>query len=193
MMQIRFHTFTLLAAAVLALAGLSSAASAAESSPTQDAPYAAQATSLGLTPAQADRLQARVGREVQKTGGTQVAVNEVRYDGGATVLTLPGQKRARPLSTGLTAGRTINRCPSGYFCTYTESDYKGSMHMLYHCNTYYATPYAWESYVNNQTEGVKARFYYGHEFYGFSRAAVSSEPYFPLGNEITSVMPCYHP
>lgn len=192
-MKLRFSAITALAAVALVLAGMRGVASATTRVHAEPPPYAAQAKSLGLTTTQADQLQARVEREVRQTGGTQVAVNEVRYNGGATVLTLPGQTRALPLTTNRSARGTLHRCPPGYFCTYTESDYQGNMHELLRCNTYYATPYIWESYMNNQTAGVRARFYYGHEFYGFSRAAVSSEPWVPEGHFITSVMPCYHP
>ncbi|SDS76026.1 peptidase inhibitor family I36 protein [Microlunatus soli] len=190
-MKFRFSAITVLAAAVLALVGMGSTASAVPRDHADPTSYAAQARSLGLTTGQADQLQARVDREARQTGGRQVAVNEVQYDGGATVLTLPGQKYARSLGSVTPASGTLHRCPPGYFCIYTAVNYQGNMHMLYHCNTYYLTPYVWASYLNNQTAGVKARYYAGHTFYGFSRAAVSSEPAAPEGDTVTSIMPCY--
>jgi hypothetical protein len=195
MMQIRFHTLSVLVAAVLALTGMGGVAGAAGDSSAHHAPFAAQARSLGLTSAEADRLQARVDREVRHTGGTQVAANEVRYDGGATVLTLPGERIARPLTTdrSSSARPTAHRCPYYYFCWYDGRDYTGSMHLTKTCNVYYKVPQASiASYYNNQTTGTQARFYdWFGDYMQSSRPAPASEPApWPDSWEISSILAC---
>lgn len=60
----------------------------------------AQVEANDLTPAQARSLQARVDRVVARTDGTQVAINQVVWDGGDTLIPLPGEERARTRRRG---------------------------------------------------------------------------------------------
>lgn len=166
-----------------------------------DAPFAAQARSLGLTAAQARGLQSQVQAEVARTGGTQVAVNEVRFDGGATVFPLPGESTARVLtapahqastnSAAAASHPTMYRCPYLYFCTYTRPGFRGSMHMLIKCGFYYEVNYDVYSYVNNQTKGTAARFYDAYKHYFVSSGdAYKDVDYMDLSPRIRSILPC---
>lgn len=167
------------------------AASATQPSPSPDARFAAQADSLGITHAQAQRLQGKVDREVRRTHGAQVELNEVHWDGGNTVFVLPGETRARHLDAVTdTARGTHYRCPYLYFCTYTAQHYAGTMHELYRCR-YYDTHYQINGYVNNQTTGKRARFYdYKGHFWAWSKAAYWPRPYFYDGGRVWSIKPC---
>ena len=121
--------------ALLAPAGVSAAA--ADASPS---PYAAQAHSLGLTPAERRSMQARVDQEIRSHGGKQTAVNEVQNDGVTTVLTLPGENIARPLSKDISTPKawrpTAHRCEYLYFCWYDGRSYTGNMHKSKTCGIY---------------------------------------------------------
>jgi hypothetical protein len=55
-----------------------------------DARLRAQIEANELSPRQARSLQARVDRVIDRTGGTQVAINQVVWDGGDTLVPLPG-------------------------------------------------------------------------------------------------------
>lgn len=169
------------------------AASATQPSPSPDARFAAQADSLGITHAQAQRLQGKVDREVRRTHGAQVELNEVHWDGGNTVFVLPGETRARHLDAFTDAtsrGSTHYRCPYLNFCYYTKHGYHGTMHELLHCR-YYGTPYPIMSYVNNQTTGKRARFYDSDgDFWAWSKAAYWARPYFYDGGKVWSIKPC---
>lgn len=116
--------------------------------------FAGQARAAGLSTAQTDALQATVDREVAATGGKQVAANEVEWNGGKTVLPVPGESSVRSLSA---ARGSMYRCPYQYMCVYTGARFAGTMHMFYHCREY-STPYSIHSWVNNQSKGTKAVF-----------------------------------
>ncbi|MGH3314710.1 MAG: hypothetical protein ACRDO0_01070 [Nocardioidaceae bacterium] len=99
--------------AVAALVALTAAPAAAErewqppadSFTGQKAELRAQAVANDLSPEQARSLLARVDRVVARTRGTQVAINQVIWDGGDTLIPLPGGERAREL--GVTTSGTV--------------------------------------------------------------------------------------
>ncbi len=125
--------------------------------------FAARATAVGLTSAQARTLQDRVNAYIAKLGGTQVDVNKVRLNGGQVLLlTLPGEQRARDLSAPVAAQST--NCAYYYFCAYEFQNYVGDSINnqridMYDC-TYYGMPWGgYGSFKNNQTPGTVAKFY----------------------------------
>ncbi len=112
----------------------------------------------GLTAAQATTLQHRVDRVVTRTGGVQVAINRVVWEGGDTLVPLPGERRARELGASRLSQRgTIHGCKYLQFCTYTGDDYTGMLDRMQSC-TLHITHGWFRSYVNNQTRGTRARF-----------------------------------
>src|SRR5262245_13430975 len=80
----------------------------ADPSAAQKSEFQAQVEANDLSSEQARSLQARVDRVLVRTGGTQVAINQVAWDGGDTLIPLPGEKRAREL--GVTARGTVRGC-----------------------------------------------------------------------------------
>ena len=217
-MRSRIQVLVAVVAAVLAVIGLSGPANAGPVTADpgnrewitgvrdnargvrDNAAFAAQAASLGLSGAQSRELQSQVRAEVARTGGRQVAVNEVRFDGGATVFPLPGESTARVLTSpsgqatenSLAASHpTMYRCPYLYFCTYTRPGFRGTMHMLIKCDFYYAVNYDVYSYVNNQTKGTAARFYDAYKHYFVSSGdAYKDVDYMDLHPHIRSILPC---
>ncbi|TDO55475.1 hypothetical protein EV651_114171 [Kribbella sp. VKM Ac-2571] len=125
----------------------------AQAAGTKD-PFADQARTAGLSAAQARSLQNDVDREIAATGGRQVAANKVEWDGGGTVLPLPGEARVRDLTA---AGDTYYRCPYLSLCTFTGKGYGGTMHYMSACREY-AIPYIFASWINNQSSGLHAVF-----------------------------------
>ncbi|MFI5692031.1 peptidase inhibitor family I36 protein [Kribbella sp. NPDC051586] len=149
---------TLASAAALTVAAVAVSGSAqADQHPAAQHPgaqFAGQVRAAGLSADQASALQATVDREVAATGGKQVAANEVEWNGGKTVVPLPGESSVRNLAA---PRGTMYRCPYHYMCVYTGARFAGTMHMLYHCREY-ATPYTIQSWVNNQSKGTRAEF-----------------------------------
>jgi hypothetical protein len=106
---------------------------------------------LTVTPAMADD-----GAKA-RAGGTQVAINQVRWDGGDTLIPLPGETRARELGVAATAASPYG-CDPGQFCTYVNKNYTGMIDRMSSC-TSHKTHGLFVSYVNNQTRGTRARLY----------------------------------
>jgi hypothetical protein len=120
----------------------------------------AQARAQGLSSAQAATLQADVDRVVARTGGRQVAINQVVWDGGDTLVPLPGQRRARELNASESAGPTVYGCKYLQFCTYSSNHYTGMVDRVSSCTRHESHAF-FRSYVNNQTRGTRARFLRG--------------------------------
>jgi len=153
-------------AALVALAAAPAMARDARSAAT-DAQLRAQIEANDLSPRQARYLQARVDRVIARTDGTQVAINQVVWDGGDTLVPLPGERRARELGTGARAasdnslrglGRPDN-CHYYQFCTYYNRDYTGIESRMESCVLHIDRAGIFGSYWNNQTAGTRARFY----------------------------------
>jgi hypothetical protein len=132
-----------------------------------DARLRAQIEANELSPRQARSLQARVDRVIDRTGGTQVAINQVVWDGGDTLVPLPGERRARELGTAAHASsdrsarglRRPEACRYYQFCTYYNRDYTGIESRMVSCVLHIDRAGIFGSYWNNQTRGTRARFY----------------------------------
>lgn len=169
----------ILAAGTLALTLPIGANAAAQT--TAGRPFAAQARQAGLTGAQATVLQKRVNGYLAKfrTGhiaATQIAANEIRFKGGDLLLTLPGQKRVRNLTTAaksgtpvqVTSGSPVFGCPYFELCAFQRQGYTGDMISAYQCGVDVYIPWIgpalggpWGSWVNNQTLGTVGIFLLG--------------------------------
>jgi hypothetical protein len=132
-----------------------------------DAKLQAQIEANDLSPRQARYLQARVDRVIARTGGTQVAINQVVWDGGDTLVPLPGERRARELGTSARAAsersphglRGPDNCHYLQFCTYYHRNYTGIESRMVSCVLHEDRAGIFGSYINNQTRGTRARFY----------------------------------
>ena len=165
--------------------------------PSQEPPAAtaaqlrAQVEALDLAPAQATSLQARVDRVVARTGGTQVAINQVAWDGGDTLIPLPGEKRARELGATPKAG-TVHGCKYYQFCTYGKRNFTGMVDRVSSC-TWHISHGFFVAYVNNQTPGTRARFYnYYRRLIGTTPQAFYKDWQFgnDLGHDTHYIKPC---
>ncbi len=93
------------------------------------APAAANADPLSGS----DALQQRVDAVLAKfPGGTQIAPNEVSWDGGATILTRAGD------GTGIHPD-SVGSCATGDYCAYSGSGLSGSKISFSACDTTVST------------------------------------------------------
>jgi hypothetical protein len=150
-------------AALVALATAPAMAQDARSAAT-DAELRAQIEANDLSPRQARYLQARVDRVIARTDGTQVAINQVVWDGGDTLVPLPGERRARelgiaPRGFGAAAREPSDTCRYYQFCTYHTRDWHGIENRMQSCVLHHDRGGIFGSYRNNQTPGTRARFY----------------------------------
>jgi hypothetical protein len=151
------------AAALVALAAAQAMAYDARSAAT-DTQLRAQIEANDLSPRQARYLQARVDRVIARTDGTQVAINQVVWDGGDTLVPLPGERGTRELGTAARGFGTAAREPSDtcryyQFCTYHTRDWHGIENRMQSCVLHNDRGGIFGSYRNNQTPGTRARFY----------------------------------
>lgn len=116
-----------------------------------------QHSGRNLSPEQTRTLQVRVDRVIARTGGTQVAINQVAWDGGDSLIPLPGEKPAHELGVTPSA-RTVNGCEYYQFCTYGNTNFTGMVDRMQSC-VLHDTHSGFLSYVNNQTPGTVATFY----------------------------------
>ncbi|MET8152518.1 hypothetical protein ACIBSW_20475 [Actinoplanes sp. NPDC049668] len=158
----RQGTVALAATLFVAIAGLAgSTAPAAAASVRAEAPVAVAAPAAGYTAAQKKALQAEVAKHLNDYGrGTQVGVNEISWDGGSTILTLPlpGETKARAASEAVAALGTAN-CAFEYACLWSETNFNGSRLSRTVCDTItLAAPYnsSTASIHNNQTSGTES-------------------------------------
>ncbi|GAA1391396.1 hypothetical protein GCM10009639_21200 [Kitasatospora putterlickiae] len=168
----------ILAALVLSLLALMGATSTAAAAPAAPAAgFAAQARALGLTPGQAERLQARVDGYLASTGGTQIAADRIALPGGELRLALPGEQRTGDASlVGIP-------CPYTWVCAYSDPNYQGDALMLFTCGR--LTPVSWGgtgSWINNQRAELRVKFYNSDKNVGWtSPGGYSSDPNAPWG------------
>lgn len=148
---------------LFATAATTGAAGASPAADRNGSPgFAAQASSLGLTSAQADGLQRTADGYLAKTDGTQVAINKiVTRAGGELLIPLPGEKYARDLADK-NGARTAaaGTCPYTYVCAFALPDFEGARLSFYDCNTLNSIPWSGNgSWKNNQASHLRAKFY----------------------------------
>ncbi|MGW4825387.1 peptidase inhibitor family I36 protein [Streptomyces sp. NPDC004227] len=130
--------------------------------------FAGQAKAAKLTNGQAAALRSKVDAYLKKTGGKQIALNEIDLNGqGRVLVTLPGEERPRDFtsSTGTLAAADpcITDWYTGYFCAYKSENFKGDRIDMYYCQKYSIPWISQGSWRNNQTLNTspQARFYNG--------------------------------
>lgn len=145
----------LTAVAMLAAAGTANASAGPGNTLTV---FAAQASNAGLDLQQAGVLQAQVDAYLAQVGGAQVAANEIRYAGGASlILPLPGETRARSLIPERAA--EPHGCPYQYLCAYQYTNFTGGEIHAFYCNVFVSMPWgSVGSWRNNQTPGTIGTF-----------------------------------
>lgn len=155
---------TFAVAAATALFALTVAAAAASASTGGIQPsFAAQARGYGLSGTQVRDLQQEVNAYITKHGGTQTAINEVKFAGGAIVFVVPGQKYARPVTSQAAAVPATGPgepCPYLDFCPFEQPNYEGNEIYLEQCNVYTVIPwFTVGSWKNDQSTGTPAYIY----------------------------------
>jgi hypothetical protein len=149
----------LMAVPVLAAAGTANASAELGNTPRV---FAVQVRDAGLDLQQARVLQLQIDAYLARVGGTQVAANEIRYGGGASlILPLPGETRARSLAAGRVAEPT--GCPFQYLCAYQYEGFAGGEIHAFYCGVLVSMPWgSVGSWRNNQTSGTVGTFYGGN-------------------------------
>ena len=125
--------------------------------------FVAQARHAGLSANQAAALQAKMDGYLAKTGGTQIAPNQIDLYGATLFVALPGEAHPRDFTGGAAIQSTRPECSPradyGWFCAYSGTYWTGDQIGMYACNQYnipWSTIGSWD---NKQTSGTKAVFY----------------------------------
>ncbi|MBV6703290.1 hypothetical protein KV557_40465 [Kitasatospora aureofaciens] len=195
-MPSRAHKKIATAAAAATLLTLSLSAGTASASTPE--PFADQARAAHLTPAQNRALHAEVATYLKRTGGTQTALNVITLPGETIRVAIPGEAHPRDFVNNpalvpatVSSSPCLNMNGSGYFCTWSGTEYTGSEADMYYCNTSYNMPFSGTgSYSNDQTIGVRAKFYgkYG-DYLGSSQPALYGQPSYNW-YYVWTIVPC---
>lgn len=155
-----------LAVAVATVGGSATPASASNPQNRLATKFEAQADAAGLSKSEVSQLQHRVDAEIKRTDGHRVALNQVAWPGGDTLLPLPGERYAHELTATTTAAvsphATSQPCYYLDFCLYQNRDFSGAIYRYKVCGTYELKDGGFgehfTAYENNQTRGTRARF-----------------------------------
>ncbi|MGH1562359.1 hypothetical protein [Mumia sp. DW29H23] len=157
------HLVVLVGALALVATVLGWTASAA---PTpKAAPNAPAATTLSK--AQVTTLDAKLAAVSRraKVKPVRTAVNQLSWEGGNVVLTLPlpGERKARARGEARVATKAA-ACAYGYACLYEKAAYRGGRLSFKTCAFRYLSKYGWvnrtSSWKNNQTKGTYSTLQY---------------------------------
>ncbi|TCC30455.1 hypothetical protein [Kribbella sindirgiensis] len=173
---------------------MANAAPPDERTTSQQARFATQARSAGLTAAQAKELQRKVDDRMAqiKVPVHQVSFNQIMADDGSARLTLGAPGAAAP--------RNI-LCDDGNLCLWAGDYYDHERHDLFYCRLYNLADWGFNdrltSYMNEQSKGTRARFYNwqgGKWVQKFTSVAPHQDPdlgrWQGLNNMIDAVRPC---
>ncbi|MFE4973552.1 peptidase inhibitor family I36 protein [Kitasatospora sp. NPDC056651] len=172
--------------AILATTGVAGAAAGAAAGPGRAGAgpdFSAQARSAGLNGSQAAELQSRVDGYLATMGGTQVAANKISLDGGALLVPLPGEARARDLAAPGDVRGLAATCPYTYVCAYQLPNFTGATLTFFTCDKLNPIPWGGTgSWINNQRSGLHAKFYDVNGNLGWtSPGGYSEDPAAPWG------------
>lgn len=123
-------------------------------------PRAAAPPEIQLTESQKKELQAEVDKHLKDYGGgKQIGINEIAYEDGAMILTLPlpGEAKARSVNEPVTPLGTAN-CSYEYACLWSDTNFNGSRLSRWACGTVtLGSPFnsTVGSIHNNQTTGTQ--------------------------------------
>lgn len=146
-----------IAAAILV--ALSAAASIGASIATGATPDA-KAPDIVFTTAEKRALQAQINERLgDYGGGAQTGINEITYDNGLLILTipLPGERKARAVNESATPLGVAN-CPYEFACLWSDTNFNGDRLARAACTTItLAAPFnsSTGSIHNNQTPGTQ--------------------------------------
>ena len=108
-------------------------------------------------------LQQQIDAHIQAYGGTQTAVNEIRWaDGAVMTWPVPGAKRA--LSPGEQAQALgVANCSIGWTCLYEHHNFDGRRWTWSDCDDLWLANWGFQdkasSWHNNQTGGARTKVY----------------------------------
>ncbi|MEU5438289.1 hypothetical protein AB0G73_33735 [Streptomyces sp. NPDC020719] len=130
-------------------------------------PFAGQVRAAHLTPAQDRALRAEVAKYLQRSGGKQISLNEIKVDDRRTIrVAVPGEAHPRTFtdhgSTGPAYSSICNPWAvtrNGYFCAFSGEDFTGSEDPMYYCRSYPMNYTGTGSWVNRQYGTHVAKFY----------------------------------
>jgi hypothetical protein len=143
-----------MAVAMFATAGIATSAAAEPTGRPADVP------AVKLTAAQRHTLQAQVTAHLKDYGGgKQISINQVAYDNGRMILTLPlpGEAKARAIDQPMTALGTAD-CAGRNACLWSDTNFNGTQIQREVCTTItLAAPFnsSTGSIHNNQTTGTQ--------------------------------------
>lgn len=152
----------LVAAAALTLitsVSLASSAAAVSNAPA-NAKAKANIPTVNVTPAQQQALQTEVNTQLKNYGGgTQIGVNQIAYDNGQLILTLPlpGEKKARAVGEPMAPDGVAN-CGFTHACLWSDTNFNGSRLDRVNCDFItLSSPFnsSTASIHNNQTTGTQ--------------------------------------
>ncbi|MFG1713876.1 hypothetical protein [Micromonospora sp. NPDC049203] len=192
-MQVR-SVLTALAVMVTVSAIGMAPAHAESSSRVDDNSFASQARAGKLSERQAEALQGRVDVYLQKTGGKQISLNEIKLDNGVLRVAVPGEAHPRDFVNAPTSVALADRCldgqNNGWFCAYSSTGFQGDTLQWYTCGTYNMPWTGYGSWRNNQTSGTVAKFINasGSVIYSTPGAYSSSLSY--VWTPVYKVKPC---
>ena len=163
----RTRTIRKIATASAAAALLTLSISAGTASASAPEPFADQARAAHLTPAQDGALRAEVAKYLQRSGGKQISLNEIKVDDKRTIrVAIPGEAHPRTFTDhGSTAPAYSSICnpyadtQNGYFCAFSGYGWTGSEDPMYYCHSYPMNYTGTGSYVNRQYGTHVAKFY----------------------------------
>ncbi|GGU37809.1 peptidase inhibitor family I36 protein [Streptomyces lavendofoliae] len=165
-MRLRTHIAVAAGAALLAATGIAAPTFASDSGRAANgtAAFRAEAVRDGLSAQQISGLQQKVDAFIAESGGKQIAANKVAVEGGSVTFTVPGEKYARALNSGLNGNSPATAaasCPYYYFCGYKGSNFTGEQWNRSSC-VLHEIPDGWNSggsWINNQSGDTRARMY----------------------------------
>lgn len=144
---------------VLGIAGPSSASTTLENR------IASQAERAGLSGGEVADLQEQIDEQMAIVpDGKQIAVNQIAWRDGRTVMTLPlpGEKQARAVDESVGALGTAN-CSPYYTCIYEHASYEGRRLTWKDCAFHDLSDFDFNdktsSWHNNQSSGTITRVY----------------------------------
>lgn len=132
--------------------------------------------SASAYPAEADGVQAKIDAVLaNSTDGVQINENEIAWDGGTMVLTIPEEGEDVALGPDeIEYGNGYRNCPRGWTCLYEDKDFKGVRVRFTECGFIHqlskTEPYFRDlasSYHDNQTGGVRTTVYDWNDWIGW--------------------------
>lgn len=121
---------------------------------------------LEFTTVERQTLQAQVDQHLHDYGsGTQMGLNEIMFDDGRVVLTLPlpGERKARAMDEPVSAQGVAN-CASLFACLWSDTNFNGTRLSKIDCGQLtLAAPFTTStaSIHNNQSSGTQTIIYNG--------------------------------